>query len=375
MTAEQKDPRFWEKVGRRIVAARDRLGLTQADLARQMGFKDRQTVSTIEAGKRKVSVEEILRLARILDRGIEYFTDAFVLAETGAFAWRARAEPEALAAFEEKAGALLAAYRHLGTTLGEPASPLALRLPLSSRPSFEECSRAGEQLADYLRLGEKPATRLVPAFEESLGILTLFVDPPEGVSAAACNLPDLKSVIINRKEPDGRRTFNAAHELFHLLTWDSVRRECEHSAEPFAPESRRPEQLADNFAAGLLMPIATVHEAWQRRCNRDIHDWLNKTAREFGVTSVALKYRARNLGLISKADLEAINDERLTWNGETPTDRTLPPLFSRRFMERIAAAIDQGRISVRRAAELLDTTIEGLARLFHGHDLPVPFDL
>ena len=47
-------------VGGRIKALREERNLSQGDLARLFGFKDRQTVSAIETGKRHVSAEEVL---------------------------------------------------------------------------------------------------------------------------------------------------------------------------------------------------------------------------------------------------------------------------------------------------------------------------
>ena len=39
---------------------------------------------------------------------------------------------------------------------------------------------------------------------------------------AACRLPELDVVLINRREVEGRRHFDLAHELFHILTWDAM---------------------------------------------------------------------------------------------------------------------------------------------------------
>src|ERR671922_105144 len=64
--------------------------------------------------------------------------------------------------------------------------------------------------------------RLFGFMERELGLLVLMVDPIKGVSGAACRLPDLDAVLINRREIAGRRHFDLAHELFHVLTWDAM---------------------------------------------------------------------------------------------------------------------------------------------------------
>ena len=47
-------------IGARIKALREERKLSQDELARLFGFKDRQTVSAIETGERRVSAEELL---------------------------------------------------------------------------------------------------------------------------------------------------------------------------------------------------------------------------------------------------------------------------------------------------------------------------
>ena len=53
----------------------------------------------------------------------------------------------------------------------------------------------------------------------------------------------------------------------------------------------------------------------------------------------------------------------------------LPRLFSQRFVKRLHRALDRGDLSVRRAAGLLDCTIEDLEDLFKSYEMEVPFDL
>ena len=52
--------------------------------------------------------------------------------------------------------------------------------------------------------------------ERELGILVLMVDACVGTTAAACRLPDLDTILIARREVEGRRHFDLAHELFHI---------------------------------------------------------------------------------------------------------------------------------------------------------------
>lgn len=60
------------KLGPRIALAREDLALTQAELARELGL-DRTAIAKIESGKRKVSATELVRLAAVLDRPVDWF--------------------------------------------------------------------------------------------------------------------------------------------------------------------------------------------------------------------------------------------------------------------------------------------------------------
>ena len=85
-----------------------------------------------------------------------------------------------------------------------------------------------------------------------------MVDAIDGVSGAACRLPDLDVVLINRHEVAGRRNFDLAHELFHILTWDAM--PPEHLEEATETSKIRVEQLANSFASALLMPEASLRQ-------------------------------------------------------------------------------------------------------------------
>jgi Zn-dependent peptidase ImmA (M78 family)/DNA-binding XRE family transcriptional regulator len=368
---------FQRTVGQRVKLAREDANLSQDELASQLGFKDRQTLSNVEAGKRKLTAGELVQLIQILGRKLEYFTDTFSLIGEGAFSWRAvGAAPASLDDFEAKAGKWIATFRRLGEIRGQSYSPLLQQLNLNERSSFEQAQAAGEALVADWQLGEIPAQKLREVVEDRLKILVLYVDAPVGISGAACQLPQFNTILVNRREPDGRRNYDFAHETFHVLTWNAMPPRAYDAADKYeGTKVKRVEQLANNFAAALLMPAAGLKPRWEKRGPQDIHDWLNETASEFLVTSDALYWRLRQVGWLTQAASLDINRDRLTWNGRSPSEQTLPRLFSHRFVERLHGALQRGDLSVRRAAELLDCTIEDLEGLFGSYDFPVPFDL
>lgn len=364
-------------IARRLKYAREKLGLTQAELSAQLGFKDRQTLAAIEAGQRKITAEELVQAAEVLGLDLEYFTDGFRLVGEGAFSWRAHrdATPALLGSFEERAGRWIATFRRLGEIQGIKTSLLQARLSLTERSSFEEARAAAQSLVEEWGLPEQPALRLEDAIREKLGALVLYVDAPGDISGAACHMPGLNTILINRNEPEGRRHFDLAHETFHLLTWEQMQPEHQDTVEADRRgkgRQKRIEQLADNFAASLLMPERVLKPLWEARPkDEDINRWLSATATDFLVSGVALKWHLTNLGWLSKADQRGIDDARLV----TKPQRPKPLLFSNQFVGRLHTALSKGQLSVRRAASLLELTIDELAALFRDYSLPVPFDL
>jgi XRE family transcriptional regulator, fatty acid utilization regulator len=368
-------------IGTRLKALREKQNLSQDEVARRFGFKDRQTVSAIETGERRLSADELLRAIEIFGVPLDYFTDPFLLAGEGKFSWRqTRVVGRDLDTYEVDAGRLIAAFRELAPQVGEAAPLLRRSLGLAKASPFEEASEAGERFAAEFKLGDVPATRLVDVMERALDILVLMVDPIDGVSGAACRLPELDVVLINRREVPGRRHFDLAHELFHILTWQAMPPEHVEDVEP--KRRTRVEQLADNFASAVLMPAPVLDrfDDWSTLATATKPDALigrlNTVADELQVTSSALRWRLVALDRLDRAVASRLPEAKLRNNGRARAmDGSLPPLFSKRFVEVIARAIDEGRVAVRRVSYLLGLSIDDLADVFAAHGVEAPYDL
>ena len=364
------------QIGSRIRALREERNLSQDSLARLFGFKDRQTISAIETGLRRVTAEELLLAVEKLDAPLEYFTDPFLLAGEGRFSWRqSGVDAEQLAAYENDAGRWIAAFRALAPQVGRDAPFLRRALGLDRHSRFEDAMQAGERFVSEFELGPVPALRLADVMERELGILVLMVDVSDGISGAACRLPELDAVLIAHREVAGRRHFDLAHELFHLLTWDTM--PPEHSEEARETGGNRVEQLANNFAAALLMPVGALERpsGWSHLVQGDLIARLNSAADDLHVTSSALRWRLVALGELTAAAARSLPEPALRNNGHDAVEAPLPPLFSKPFVEVLALAIDKGLVSVRRAAALLDATVEDLSQIFTAHEVEGPVEL
>jgi Zn-dependent peptidase ImmA (M78 family) len=207
--------------------------------------------------------------------------------------------------------------------------------------------------------------------EGKLGILVLMVDAIKGISGAACRVRDLDAVLINRNEVIGRRNFDLAHELFHILTWDAMPpahiEDASEGGASRAGKKSRVEQLADNFAGALLMPKKILERLgpW----GKDLGKCLNKVATELQVTATALKWRLVAAGLLDRTTADAVSDVELRSSVPMTTKSKPPTMFSKTFMEVIAAALSEGLLSMRRAAELLDVAVDDIPDLCTAYGL------
>jgi len=60
-------------IGQRIREAREAAGLSQKDLAQKLDYESPTAISYIESGDRKVSVVDLEKLSRLLDKDVRYF--------------------------------------------------------------------------------------------------------------------------------------------------------------------------------------------------------------------------------------------------------------------------------------------------------------
>ncbi len=355
-------------VGIRLKALRDDRGLSQDDIAKVLEFNDRQTVSAIEKGDRRAKPEELEKLIEEYALDFDYFTDPFRLVGEGAFSWRqSDCAPAALEAYQKRAGRWLAAFRAL-TELGDRPGPSERRsLRLWEQSTFEQACAEGERLTVDCNMGDVPALKLPSVMENEYGIIVLMVDMPEGISGAACRLPELDAVLVNRQETCGRRNFDLAHEFFHILTWDKMPPKPVEVARSNGGD--RIEKLANAFASALLMPKRLLERfgEWQILGTSERAQRMRAVADHFQVSIAALHWRLVSLRMLNRT-------AEILDCGVSMHDRDGPALalFSRVFMSAVAKAIEEGEISVARLAKLLDVSRDKLRDLFTVHGVQVP---
>ena len=363
--------------GPRVKYAREKLGLTQDDIKDALGFKDRQIVSSIETGKRALKSDELLKLSDLLDQDLEFFLDPFSVVAEARYSWRASPALDGaeLDRFENAANGWVGLLRWLRAQDPKKAAPLSVTLNVERSSTYEEVQQRAEELVAKHGLGPIPAEKLIAFIEGELDIPVMFVETgehlsPGQISGAACQLSNLGVVLINRRESPARRYFDLAHELFHLLTWHKPRMAPEHresNSVEDRQDEKRVEELANNFAAALLMPTESL-DALVDPANAEDVPHLFDVATRLCVTPEAFAWRLFNLKRISAHTRVALAAQR-----RSGAHYGQPPLFSEWFVRALHAAADKGRLSPRKAAKTLNLELNELVSLCAVYGLSNPF--
>ena len=375
------------RIAARLRAARKRAGLTQYQLAGDLGLSHRQTVTRIEDGQRSLTAEQLILAMDLLGVDLDYFTDPFRLEGEGEFTFRTGPEVASAAVdeFESRAGRWIAMYRELSRELSREHERkprwLEPKLALTRHSSLEDASEAGEAFSERMGLGDCPAAALRSALEDGLDILVLEVDAPPGIASAVVRAQGIKCVLVNRHEPEGQRNYGMAHGLFRLLTWDAIPPDRVESVRvPRRGKGWLVARLAESFATALLMPWPVLRrqlgfeqerkgivspgepmrmtgedmiaedmgeEAWRRvRRSRDLPARLIEGADELRVSVETYVRRLRRLYLLSRAQVDALDGQRLVASRPAPGREVAIPAFSAQFVRCVADALDAGRLSV-----------------------------
>ena len=170
--------------------------------------------------------------------------------------------------------------------------------------------------------------------QNDLSVLVLMIDTPSGISSASCHLPEFDALLVSCREVIERRNFDIAHELFHILNWDTM--PPQHSPSIGEAKLNRTEKLADNFAGAELMPQEMAEKIgdWDELSGEPLLIRLNRVADELQVSAVALKWRLLALKKMSRETENAVSDRQLRYNGKRGNRSTDSPfnLFSKTFL-------------------------------------------
>jgi Zn-dependent peptidase ImmA (M78 family)/transcriptional regulator with XRE-family HTH domain len=299
-----------EKLGERIALTRKRSGLTQAQLAEQIGVS-RATLIAVEKGERRPEGRELVRLAEALNTTLNDLLREHAVVADVSPRFRSAAARNSDAATEaavEQLRRLGARYTELELLLGIRRAPAPLEAITAFRPAAMSPgispSVAGEDAARSVRtalgLGEGPAHRLESRLELEAGFRVFRLNLPPSLAAMLVWGDEIGAcVALNSNHPPERQLYSLAHELGHFLR----DREAGDLLPAILDVGRDPSEIfSDVLAKELLMPAAGV----RRRFSEHLRDKGNRfsaadlvaLAQFFEVSFQAMTLRLEELGLL-----------------------------------------------------------------------------
>jgi Zn-dependent peptidase ImmA (M78 family) len=142
--------------------------------------------------------------------------------------------------------------------------------------------------------GLSPVPLDVEGVVKALGIDIRKEDLKDDLSGVLRKSPESSKweMLINAKHHPNRQRYTMAHELGHYCLHRHIQIEFEDKIFFRGGESNKEEMQANSFASEVLMPDSDFRKM--------VHDGKNKIddlAQEFGVSTLALRIRAKNLGM------------------------------------------------------------------------------
>lgn len=305
------------QLGRRLQEARKARGLTQQDVAKQMGMA-RTTVTAIEKGERRVQPGELIQFAALYGRAIEEFlrqgepVEAFTVQLRATMTYGAPSADDVAGPIGDLQR-LCEDYLELERICG---APLPRRYPPPYPVGRIPSEAAGEDGAsaerNRLGLGDGPILNLRDVLESDVGLRVFYLELPSKVAAMFAYTDVLGGCIaVNRTHPEERRRMSLAHDYGHFLTnryvseitlIDGYHRQPEH------------ERVAEAFARNFLVPAEGLRrrfrELKQSREGRMTYADLVVLADLYVVSFQAMVLRLEELRFLAQGTWEKLRQSK-----------------------------------------------------------------
>ena len=341
----------------RLRYARERAGLTGVQVHERVGIGE-SSLSEFENGKREPKLSQLHILGKAYGRPVTFFlADGPIPREV--VLWR-EVPPEGFEETENCFLRLCHQYHNLEVWTDE-AAPGDLPYEKADATSYEypDAVALAKRVRDELQLGDRPGQVLLRILEEVLRVKVFHSEfEPSGTAVSTKSETFGPAILLNTSNVRWRRNFDLAHELFHLLTWDTFR----HGAEqPGAVASKPEDSLATCFASNLLMPsdVTGVEIERHSKDGSVSCEVLYDIARQFDVSTDALLWRAHMLYRMpsdtekTRKDIETVSRWEATHGTRSQEDAT-PPKYPDRYWALGLKALRRGVISTGRFAEYMD---------------------
>jgi Zn-dependent peptidase ImmA (M78 family)/DNA-binding XRE family transcriptional regulator len=358
MTANSEFPRGII-IGNQLGRARNLLILTPEEVALELNTSP-QDILNWEREQAQPNLEQLEKLAQLYGREIDYF-----LKETPAppenIEFRGKLG-QSVRELSQEAKIVLARFDELCRTALEFENLLNKKQEIKlSR--FEESvppKSVAQSLRRIFHAGDKPLPDLRERLEgEGIRIFELPI-PDDAFSGFAFWHEEYgPCILLNAREPKGRKNFTLAHELAHLL-YDHGSSLC-YVPLKFGEHLGHLEYKANQVAVELLLPESGVVEDFRRR-NLSRTPPENQLASmaygKWGVSIQALGFRLENLGLIEREYTDTLSETKPHFRGKKgPRTPGWKKQLGKEFVGTTFEAYQKGLISTGRLATSLGITV------------------
>lgn len=345
-----------------VRAFREQAGFSQQQLGESIGVT-RRTVAAWEMGDRPPSLVNLTKIAKVLGISVDLLLPELKQSSTaGEISLLFRADqPSALTpALRQLLTQKALDYASLEQLLDElPALP-------EQRPLRSYNEHLVEEVAQDIRswLGVSDLTPLGDVFLllESKGLKIITYPLPEAVFGFSAYTNELGAVIfVNSDNPTERQFHTALHELAHLIFH---RQDYKTPSEPQGKTLKKDpkEKAADHLSGAVALPSQILRKELHAYRNHWIPEpVLADLKRRYGVSMRSVLYRAEQLGIISKTQMEQQIGKITKKYGKHSEEPTLPKPSRLTRLERLTFfALLTEQITTSRAAEILGRSLNDI---------------
>ena len=337
-------------IGPRLKIAREAIGYTLRKASEESDIGE-SSISEFENAKREPKFSQLSKLAEVYKKKIEFFlTDETIVEQV--LLWRDQPNTkEERKKTEAEFRQLCEQYHNLEILMGEVKEP---KLPMpditeAQKFDYDQAELFAKKVQEIFRLGDIPIASLKQILEEIYYVKIFYLNF-SGSAVSTVSQEFGPAILLNAKNKQWRRSYDLAHELFHLLTWHIFR-----SARKI--ESECEDKLANAFASRLLMPEEPIKDRLKTSVNDKGQirlDQLDNIAREFDVSLVALIYRIATIFKFRKEDTERYRNvaERYV-QFLRPRPSYEPNKLPERYCDLAQRALVEGKLSLMQFAKYM----------------------
>jgi len=337
----------WQELGARVAEARKVAQLSQAELATAVNL-DRTAVTKLESGERKLDSLELVRIAGVLKRSVDWFLSPPLAAVVSRRKRRETTDESRADALLEGIARDVKLIIDMGL-LSPPTPPVPVAVD-----SVETAETAARDLRQHLGLPPGPVWDLL-AVAERLGCYAFSVDlKDESLDGSYLRLEVGGVAVVNGSMQTGRRRFTLAHELGHHLFADDFSDEWIVGADA---EGR--ERLINAFVIHFLMPREACLSRWlELDGRREPRFAAVALGAEYGVSWTAVLGHLRNIDVIDARAHDRLRSDSPTKadyleGGLTIREELTAPAVPPRYAQAVMRAFKRHKLSRGRTLDLL----------------------